>query len=65
MIDDKRLLLSLAEAAETLGIGRTRLLAEVKEGRLGTVRVGRRRMVMPQELEAYVGRLAAAAEGGR
>ena len=64
MIDDKRLLLSLAEAAETLGIGRTRLLAEVKEGRLATVRVGRRRMVVPAELAAYVGRLAAA-EGGR
>lgn len=59
MIEDKRMLLSLAEAAQALGIGRTKLHAEVKAGRLATVRVGRRRMVVPQELKAYVGRLAA------
>ncbi len=38
-------LLSIASAADVLGIGRTSLYAELQAGRLRSVKVGRRRLV--------------------
>lgn len=38
-------LLSIPEAAERLGIGRTRLYAEIAAGRVRTIKSGRRRLV--------------------
>lgn len=38
-------LLSVRQAAELAGIGRTRLYAEIGSGRVRSVRVGRRRLI--------------------
>lgn len=48
-------LLSVAEAADALGIGRTRCYAELSSGRLRSLRVGRRRLVPASALAAYTG----------
>lgn len=47
-------LVSLSEAAATLGISRTRLYAEIAAGRVRTVQSGRRRLVPASELVAFV-----------
>lgn len=46
-------LLSLGEAAALLGIGRTRLYAELDAGRLRSLKVGRRRLVPSSAIAAY------------
>ena len=46
-------LLSVPEAAEALGIGRTALYAEIQAGRCRSVKVGRRRLVPASALRAY------------
>jgi excisionase family DNA binding protein len=46
-------LLSVAEAAKTLGIGRTRLYAELQAGRVRSVRSGRRRLVPSSTLADF------------
>jgi excisionase family DNA binding protein len=46
-------LLSIPEAAATLGIGRTRLYAEMDAGRLRTLRAGRRRLIPASALTEY------------
>jgi len=51
-------LLSIDDAAERLGIGRSRLYDELAAGRLRSLKVGRRRLVPASALAAYV-----AAEG--
>lgn len=56
-------LLSMSEAAVALGLGKTSTWEEALSGRLPTVKVGpqgRRRMVRPPDLEAYI---AARVEG--
>lgn len=47
-------LLSIREAAETLGIGRSRLYDEIGAGRLRSVKVGRRRLVPAAAIRAYI-----------
>ena len=47
-------LFSVAEAAETLGLGRTRLYEELASGRLESVTVGRRRLIPARFIEAFV-----------
>jgi excisionase family DNA binding protein len=42
---DVERLLSIAEAAETLGISRTALYSAIESGRLRSVKVGRRRLI--------------------
>lgn len=57
-------LLSIDEAAATLGIGRTRLYHEVAAGQLSTVKVGRRRLVPAGAIAGYIaGRQVAAGTG--
>lgn len=51
-----RLALGIEEAAEVLGISRTRAFAAVREGSLKSYKEGRRRMVSVREVEAYVER---------
>jgi excisionase family DNA binding protein len=47
-------LLSVAEAASALGIGRSRLYEEIGKGRVRTVRSGRRRLVPADAIDAFV-----------
>lgn len=47
-------LLSVDEAAAMLGLGRTRLLAEVYSGRLASLKVGRRRLIPAGAITAYI-----------
>ena len=49
-------LLSVAEAAHQLGIGRSRLYAELGAGRLRSLRVGRRRLVPASAVDEFVRR---------
>ncbi|WP_433369057.1 excisionase family DNA-binding protein [Actinoplanes sp. CA-142083] len=51
------LLLTVEEAAEQLGIGRTKTFALISEGHIETVQIGRHRRVPSEALEAYVRRL--------
>lgn len=49
-------LLSVSDAADALGIGRTLAYAEMQRGRLRSVKVGRRRLVPSSALGAYSAR---------
>ena len=48
------LALSLTDAAQALGIGSTKLGQLVASGELPTVSIGRRRLVLAEDLTAYV-----------
>lgn len=50
------LLLSVRAASRELGIGRDRLYQLAREGRLRTIKLGRRLYVPRAELEAWVAR---------
>ena len=52
-----RLVLTIEEAAERLGIGRTLMYALVSAGEVESVRIGRLRRVPTDALDAYVLRL--------
>ncbi len=54
---DRRLLLSIVEAAECLGISRAHFYEMIARGEIATVRLGRRRMVRSSDLSAYVTQL--------
>lgn len=47
-------LLSVDEAADALGISRTSLYQAIRSGSLRTVRLGRRRMVAPADIDALI-----------
>lgn len=48
------LLLSLEEACRRLGIGRTTLYQQMKEGKLAYVKIGRRRLVSVKAIERFI-----------
>ncbi|MBY0613383.1 MAG: helix-turn-helix domain-containing protein [Beijerinckiaceae bacterium] len=48
---------SPAEAAKTIGIGRTKLYALISEGHFSPRRIGRRRIILASDLETYLARL--------
>ncbi len=52
-----RLVLTIEEAAERLGIGRTLMYALVSAGEVESVRIGRLRRVPTDALESYVATL--------
>lgn len=54
-----RVLLTVAEAAEQLGIGRTTAWNLVRSGELESVRIGRLRRIHVDAVAAYAARLAA------
>ncbi|MGF1662631.1 MAG: helix-turn-helix domain-containing protein [Kineosporiaceae bacterium] len=58
------LLLTVEEAAERLGIGRTTMFGLIRSGDVESVQIGRLRRIRPAALEAYTRRLASA-PGGR
>ncbi|WP_028646665.1 helix-turn-helix domain-containing protein [Nocardiopsis sp. CNT312] len=47
-------LLTLSETAHVLSMGRTRLFAEIRTGRLATVGSGKNRRVTADAIDAYV-----------
>ncbi len=58
-----QLLLTVEQAAERLGIGRTMMYARIREGAVESVPVGRLRRVPPDALKSYVARLRAGQAG--
>ena len=54
-----RVLLTVAEAAEQLGIGRTTAWALVRSGDLGSVQIGRLRRIHTDAIADYAARLVA------
>lgn len=54
MTVDTKLLFTVSEAAERLGLGRTLVYSLVLRGDIKSVRVGRCRRVPAQALEAFV-----------
>ncbi len=53
----RRLVLTVEEAAEDLGIGRTLMYALIRDGAVESVRIGRLRRVPAEALSDYVARL--------
>jgi hypothetical protein len=50
----QRLALTIRDAVEASGIGRTTLYAEIRAGRLITHKVGRRTIILSNELEDFL-----------
>lgn len=57
MVETTRLLYSVVEAAQGLGIGRSLMYELIAAGELGSVKIGRRTLVPHDELVRYVARL--------
>lgn len=55
---ERRVLLTVEQAAECLGIGRTSVYALLKAGQLHSVRLGRLRRIPMESIDAYVAHLA-------
>ncbi|MGQ0846131.1 MAG: excisionase family DNA-binding protein [Sporichthyaceae bacterium] len=53
----RRLVLTVEEAADDLGIGRTLMYALIRDGAVESVRIGRLRRVPAEALSEYVARL--------
>jgi excisionase family DNA binding protein len=60
---ETRLLLTIEEAAERLGIGRTKMVSLVSSGAIESVTIGRLRRIPIECLNEYVVRLRAAHNG--
>ena len=56
-----RLSFSVDEAAESTGLSRTTLYAEMSAGNLRFVKCGKRRLVLASDLEGFLSRLGGAA----
>lgn len=52
----ERLALTVSQAAEMIGIGRTKLYDEIRSNRLRTFRIGRRRLVTVAAIRDWVER---------
>ena len=57
--EQPRLLLTVTEAGELLGVKRTLMYELIKTGLIPTVQIGRLRRIRPSDLESYVASLAA------
>jgi excisionase family DNA binding protein len=49
-------LLSVADAARALGIGRTEIFMMIRRGDIGSVTIGRRRLIPLEELRKFAAR---------
>lgn len=60
MMDEKgpALLIRVEEAASILGIGRTQTFELITQGSFTSVKIGRRSLVVRQDLESFVRRLS-------
>jgi excisionase family DNA binding protein len=56
---EPRLMLTVEQAAEALGIGRTTMFALIKSGEIESVLIGRLRRVPADAIDAYFAHLAA------
>jgi excisionase family DNA binding protein len=54
-----KLLLTVEEAADQLGIGRTLMYSLLRSGEVGSVHIGRLRRVRPTDLASYTAHLSA------
>jgi excisionase family DNA binding protein len=52
-----RMLLTVEEAAERLGVGRSTMYQLIADGLIDTIRVGRLRRIEPDALASYIARL--------
>ena len=59
MAENQRLLLSIADAAAALAIGRSKTYELISQGRLLTVTIGRRRLVRVDSVQAIASGKAA------
>ena len=50
----EKLLLSIPEVMETLGLGRSLVMEMLLDGRIASVKIGRRRLCTSQAIETYV-----------
>jgi excisionase family DNA binding protein len=57
-LEDRRLAYSVEEALSLLSIGRNKLYAEAKAGRLKLRKSGRRTLVLADDLRAYISSLS-------
>ncbi len=57
----ERMLLSIPEAGQVIGHGRSYVYELIGEGKIETVKSGKRRLVVVESLRAYVASLRAAA----
>jgi excisionase family DNA binding protein len=55
--------LSIAEFCAATTLGRTKVYAEIKQGRLKIVKCGRRSLIPVEELKAWLKRLGQEVEG--
>lgn len=56
---ESSLLMTIEEAAETLRLGRTFTYGLVMDGKLQSIKIGRRRLVMRTSLKEFIDRTAA------
>lgn len=62
--DTTQLLLTVEQAAERLGVGRTTMYGLLKAGAIESIPVGRLRRIPPDALEAYIANLRSSATSG-
>jgi excisionase family DNA binding protein len=56
--NDSALLISVEDAASILGIGRTLTFELIMQGKVSSVKIGRRRLVVRQDLDEFVRELS-------
>jgi excisionase family DNA binding protein len=61
-VSPERTLLTVEEAAECLGIGRTQTFALIKSGEIESVHIGRLRRIPVKSIEKYTNRLMSSLE---
>ena len=55
--DDKQLLITIDEAARRLSIGRSHIYAQMQHGNLRSVRIGRSRRILEEDLDDFIEQL--------
>jgi excisionase family DNA binding protein len=61
---DGKLAYSITEASKATDVGRTKLYQEIKEARLRTVKVGRRTLILVEDLRLWLDSLRATESRG-
>jgi excisionase family DNA binding protein len=62
-MDKQKLSYTVAETVTAVGLGRSRLYQEIREGRLRVVKAGRRTLILSQDLQKWLDALPAATQG--